>query len=131
MPTYEYKCTACQHAWEEFQSMTADPIKKCPKCKKSKAERQISSGAGIIFRGSGFYETDYRSDSYKKGADSDSKASSTAAASTGSEASSNAKSESSKTGAAKTGTDAASTSSSTPGSPAAPGKGKSDSAKSS
>jgi putative FmdB family regulatory protein len=73
MPTYDYVCKACGHVWDEFQSMTAKPTKKCPECGKSKAERKIGPGAGIIFKGSGFYQTDYRSDSYKKSADADSK----------------------------------------------------------
>ena len=76
MPTYDYKCDACQHQWEEFQSIKADPTKKCPSCGKSKARRQIGGGAGLIFKGSGFYLTDYRSDSYKKAAEADKKASS-------------------------------------------------------
>ena len=75
MPTYEYRCSACDHQWDEFQSIMAEPTKKCPKCKKSKAERIISAGGGIIFKGSGFYQTDYRSDSYKKGAEAAKKAS--------------------------------------------------------
>ncbi len=74
MPTYEYRCDACNNKWEEFQSIKADPTKKCPKCKKAKAERIISAGGGIIFKGSGFYQTDYRSESYKKGADAAKKA---------------------------------------------------------
>lgn len=69
MPTYEYRCEACSHKWDEFQPITAKPTRKCPKCKKLKAERIISAGGGIIFKGSGFYQTDYRSDSYKKGAE--------------------------------------------------------------
>lgn len=73
MPTYDYVCEACQHEWEEFRSITAKPTKKCPECGKSKARRKIGPGAGIIFKGSGFYQTDYRSDSYKKSADADSK----------------------------------------------------------
>lgn len=73
MPTYDYVCDACKHAWEEFKSMTAPITKKCPKCGKLKARREIGAGAGIIFKGSGFYQTDYRSDSYKKSADADSK----------------------------------------------------------
>lgn len=73
MPTYDYVCEKCNHTWEEFKSITAEPTKKCPKCGKLKARRQIGPGAGIIFKGSGFYETDYRSDSYKKAADADSK----------------------------------------------------------
>jgi putative FmdB family regulatory protein len=60
MPTYEYVCGACGHKFEVFQSMTEKPLSKCPKCKKPKAKRQIGSGAGIIFKGSGFYATDYR-----------------------------------------------------------------------
>jgi len=75
MPTYEYRCNACDNKWEEFQSIMATPTKKCPKCKKAKAERIISAGGGIIFKGTGFYQTDYRSESYKKGADAAKKAS--------------------------------------------------------
>lgn len=75
MPTYEYRCHACNNKWEEFQSIKAEPTKKCPKCKKAKAERIISAGGGILFKGTGFYQTDYRSESYKKGADAAKKAS--------------------------------------------------------
>ncbi len=74
MPTYEYRCNACDHLWEDFQSIKAPPTKKCPDCGKSKAERIISAGGGIIFKGSGFYQTDYRSESYKKGASAEKKA---------------------------------------------------------
>jgi len=74
MPTYEYRCNACDHLWEDFQSIKAPPTKKCPECGKSKAERIISAGGGIIFKGSGFYQTDYRSESYKKGASAEKKA---------------------------------------------------------
>ncbi len=77
MPTYDYRCDACKHQWEEFHSMSAEPTKKCPSCKKLKAKRMIGPGAGVIFKGSGFYLTDYRSDSYKKGADADKKATDT------------------------------------------------------
>lgn len=73
MPTYDYVCEACKHPWEEFQSIMAKPTRKCPACKKLKARRRIGGGGGIIFKGSGFYQTDYRSDSYKKAADADSK----------------------------------------------------------
>ena len=66
MPTYDYLCQNCDHTFEHFQSITAKPLKKCPDCKKPKLKRLIGTGAGIIFKGSGFYETDYRSDSYKK-----------------------------------------------------------------
>jgi len=73
MPTYEYACDACEHEFEEFQSITAKPLRKCPECGKNKLKRLIGTGAGIIFKGSGFYETDYRSDSYKKGAEAEKK----------------------------------------------------------
>ena len=65
MPTYEYKCSACGHVFEEFQSISSKPIRKCPQCGKLAVHRLISTGGGIIFRGSGFYETDYRSEKYK------------------------------------------------------------------
>jgi putative FmdB family regulatory protein len=68
MPTYDYKCENCQKVVELFQSITAAPIKKCPECGKLKLKRLLGTGAGLIFKGSGFYETDYRSDSYKKAA---------------------------------------------------------------
>ena len=64
MPTYEYKCDACGHEFERFQPITADAIKRCPKCGKAKVRRLISTGAGLIFKGSGFYITDYRDKSY-------------------------------------------------------------------
>src|SRR5947209_8641807 len=76
MPTYEYECPACDHKWEQYQSITAEPIKKCPKCGKNKARRLIGTGSSFIFKGSGFYTTDYRSDSYKKAAKADSDAAS-------------------------------------------------------
>lgn len=60
MPTYEYECRACGHAFETMHSMTAPVLRKCPKCGKLKLERLISGGAGVIFKGSGFYETDYK-----------------------------------------------------------------------
>jgi len=67
MPTYDYECDACGHTWEMFQRIVEDPIKKCPKCNKKKARRLFGTGSAVMFKGSGFYETDYRSDSYKKG----------------------------------------------------------------
>ena len=60
MPTYDYECTACNYKFELFQMMSAEPEKVCPKCKKKKLKRLIGSGMGIIFKGSGFYETDYK-----------------------------------------------------------------------
>lgn len=75
MPTYEYKCEACGHTFEKFQSITAAPIKKCPECGKSKVRRLIGTGAGLLFKGSGFYITDYRGDAYNKAAKADSSSS--------------------------------------------------------
>jgi len=71
MPTYEYHCEACHHDFEEFQSMSEPPLVKCPKCGKKKLRRLFGTGAAVLFKGSGFYETDYRSDSYKKAAKAD------------------------------------------------------------
>lgn len=73
MPTYEYVCDACDHEFELFQQMS-DPVKrKCPDCGKLKLRRLIGTGAAVLFKGSGFYETDYRSDSYKKARDAEKK----------------------------------------------------------
>ncbi len=79
MPTYQYKCPHCENEFEEFQSITEDPIDKCPQCGK-KPRRIITGGAGFLLKGSGFYTTDYRSESYKAAAkkDSDAAVSSTA-----------------------------------------------------
>ena len=71
MPTYEYQCEACGHRFEKFQSIKAAPIRKCPECGKNSVKRLLGTGAGIIFKGSGFYTTDYRSESYQKAAKSD------------------------------------------------------------
>jgi putative FmdB family regulatory protein len=71
MPTYDYECRACEHRFEEFQSISADPLTKCPKCGKKKLQRLFGAGAAVVFKGSGFYQTDYRSDSYTKGAKAD------------------------------------------------------------
>ncbi len=71
MPTYEYQCDACEHNFDEFQSITEKPLKKCPKCGKSRLRRVFGTGAAILFKGSGFYQTDYRSESYKAGAKAD------------------------------------------------------------
>jgi putative FmdB family regulatory protein len=69
MPTYEYECGACGQRFEKFQSIMAAPVRTCPACGKRKARRLIGAGGGVIFKGSGFYQTDYRSESYKKGAE--------------------------------------------------------------
>lgn len=74
MPTYDYECRQCDHTWEAFQRITANPLRKCPECGKMSARRVIGPGAAILFKGSGFYQTDYRSDSYKKAAEADKKA---------------------------------------------------------
>ena len=66
MPTYEYLCDNCGHGFEEFQSIKARPLKKCPSCSKPRLNRLLGTGGGIIFKGSGFYQTDYRSESYRK-----------------------------------------------------------------
>ena len=97
MPTYEYLCSNCDHEWEAYQAISAKPLRKCPRCGKMKAERLISSGGGIIFKGSGFYQTDYRSESYKEGASADRKAqesSKSESSKTKSDSSSSTKSES-------------------------------------
>ena len=79
MPTYDYQCQACGHNWELFQSMNDSPVKSCPKCKKRKAKRLLGMGAGIIFKGTGFYETDYKNKGpKKKESNSDSKEKGTA-----------------------------------------------------
>ena len=74
MPTYDYVCDACEHEFELFQSITAPLKRKCPECKKLKLRRLFGTGAAVMFKGSGFYETDYRSESYKKDAKADKKA---------------------------------------------------------
>ena len=68
MPTYDYECDACQHRFELFQSITAAPKRKCPECGRLALRRLIGPGAAIVFKGSGFYKTDYRSESYRKAA---------------------------------------------------------------
>ena len=70
MPTYDYECTKCGHHFESFHSMSADPLTDCPECDGS-VQRLIGTGAGILFKGSGFYQTDYRSSGYQKDAASD------------------------------------------------------------
>lgn len=73
MPTYDYICDGCGHEFESFESITANPQTECPTCHEPRLRRKIGPGAAIIFKGSGFYQTDYRSDSYKKAAKADSK----------------------------------------------------------
>ncbi len=66
MPTYDYECDACGHQFEQYQGINDPKLKKCPECKKLKLRRLIGTGAAIVFKGSGFYQTDYRSEGYKK-----------------------------------------------------------------
>lgn len=75
MPTYDYRCDACGHTFEAFQSMSESAKRKCPECGKLKLVRLIGAGGGILFKGSGFYQTDYRSESYQKGQQAESKSS--------------------------------------------------------
>jgi putative FmdB family regulatory protein len=71
MPTYDYECDDCGHTFELFQSISEAVKKKCPDCGKPKLRRLFGTGAAVVFKGSGFYQTDYRSDSYKKAAEKD------------------------------------------------------------
>jgi putative FmdB family regulatory protein len=89
MPTYDYICDGCGHEFEAFESIKAEPQSQCPECRTPKLRRKIGAGAAILFKGSGFYQTDYRSDSYKKAAKADSP-------SEGSKSESSSKAESSK-----------------------------------
>jgi putative FmdB family regulatory protein len=102
MPTYEYECLECGNQFEAVQSMKDPHLTECPKC-KGKVQRKIGRGAGIIFKGSGFYQTDYRSDSYKAAAKKDSEGSSSSSStpkeSSGSSSSSGGSSGASTSGA--------------------------------
>jgi putative FmdB family regulatory protein len=75
MPTYEYRCRSCEHRFEVFQSMHEPAKRRCPACGKNALERLIGTGAALLFKGSGFYQTDYRSESYKKAAEAEKPAS--------------------------------------------------------
>ena len=97
MPTYDYECGACGHELEVFQGINDPVLKKCPECGKNKLKRLFGSGAAIVFKGSGFYQTDYRSEGYKKAAAAESKSQSGEKSKTGDAA----KSESKKTGDSK------------------------------
>lgn len=71
MPTYEYVCGKCGHEFERFHSILAEPVKKCPECGKNAVTRKIGMGGGVLFKGGGFYETDYRSEGYTKAAEAE------------------------------------------------------------
>lgn len=94
MPTYDYECDGCGHTFEHFQYISEDPITDCPECKKPKLRRLFGTGAALVFKGSGFYQTDYRSDSYKKAAEADKKSSETSKSDSSSSDSSSSKSKS-------------------------------------
>jgi putative FmdB family regulatory protein len=98
MPTYDYVCDACGHEFEAFESIMSQPQTDCPKCKAPKLRRKIGPGAAILFKGSGFYKTDYRSDSYKSAA----KAEKSSSESSSTPKSDSSKSDSSKSDAPKT-----------------------------
>jgi len=76
LPTYDYECSACGHTWELYQQITEKPRRQCPKCKQLKAQRLIGTGAAVLFKGTGFYQTDYRSADYKQKAKAEKTASS-------------------------------------------------------
>ncbi|MCA9211586.1 MAG: zinc ribbon domain-containing protein [Planctomycetales bacterium] len=93
MPTYDYECDACGHEFELFQSISDSVKRKCPECGKNKLRRLFGTGAAVMFKGSGFYETDYRSESYKKAAKEDKKAAEKSASGSDSQKSDSKKSE--------------------------------------
>ncbi len=115
MPTYEYKCKACGHLFEQYQSITAPLLKKCPSCGKSKLERLFGIGAAVVFKGGGFYQTDYRSESYTKAAVADKKAASESTSGASSSTASTSGSDSKSAGSSVT---PASADSGKPGTPA-------------
>lgn len=86
MPTYDYQCDACGHELEIFQPITESPKRKCPSCGRQKLRRLLGSGAAVVFKGSGFYQTDYRSESYKKRAAADKPAGDSASSSSSTDA---------------------------------------------
>ncbi len=99
MPTYDYECDACEHKFEHFQGINDPHLTKCPECGKKKLRRLIGAGGAVMFKGTGFYQTDYRSESYKAKAAADSKSSE--ASSSCSESKSDAKPAESKPAAAE------------------------------
>lgn len=101
MPTYDYECDACGHKFELFQQITAEPEKKCPQCKKNKLRRLFGTGAALVFKGSGFYQTDYRSKAYHDAAAKDKPKSDDSGSKSSSGDSKSAKSETSKSESTK------------------------------
>ena len=97
MPTYDYRCGACEHEFELFQSFSDGVKRKCPECGRLKLRRLIGAGAAVMFKGSGFYETDYRSKSYQKDAAADKKPSSSSKDSSSKDSSSKSSSDSKST----------------------------------
>ncbi len=109
MPTYDYQCSACDHEFEHFQSINDKPLRKCPVCGKLKLRRLFGTGAAVVFKGSGFYQTDYRSESYKKGAEAADKQSDSGNSESGGKSSSESSTAASATPKPK-GTDSSNTS---------------------
>jgi len=103
MPTYEYQCQHCGHDFEQYQQITASPLRRCPSCGRTALKRLIGTGAGVLFRGSGFYQTDYRSAGYKEAAKKDKP--DVAAGGAGSDSKSGKKSESKAGSSGKAGSD--------------------------
>ena len=91
MPTYDYQCDACDHKFEVFQGINDPKKRKCPECGKLKLRRLLGAGAAVVFKGSGFYQTDYRSDSYKKAKEADKPSDSSSSSSKKSESKSKSK----------------------------------------
>ncbi|MDP6445361.1 MAG: zinc ribbon domain-containing protein [Pirellulaceae bacterium] len=106
MPTYEYECNACGHNFEVFQSFSEAVKRKCPECGKRKLERLIGGGAAIVFKGSGFYQTDYRSAEYQKSAEKDRKAAESAKSDSSKDSSSGGDAKKSSGDSSKSGGDA-------------------------
>src|SRR5262249_7718933 len=104
MPTYEYRCEGCGHQFDELQSFKDEPLKVCPKCHQERLRRLFGTGAAILFKGSGFYETDYRSESYKKAAKAEQDASKPAAATSTDSSTNSASSSEKKSGETKSAT---------------------------
>jgi len=99
MPTYDYRCNGCGHRFDAFQSIKAGALKKCPECGKNTLERLIGTGGAVLFKGSGFYQTDYRSKEYTEAAKKESGAGSDSASGSGSGSSSGSSSGSGEPGA--------------------------------